>query len=292
MQEPAPVLRARHAVSGHVGPAYPRDPHAEVSTMRQRPLGRLTLPFVKASPESQLRLLELADLDTELGRLDHRRGTLPENAERGQLGETAAKVRDAITIADTNLGDLDRELARAEKDVDQVRVRIERDNQRLDAGQVSNARELESLQNEVASLRKRQGDMEEIVLDLMERRESAQALRDGAAAEAETAGSEESALTSRRDAAVAEIDEQAAKATAALAAIVQDVPAELLALYDKIRATSGGRGAAELRRGQCGGCREMLSTVELNEIRAAAPDEVVRHEECRRILVRTADSGL
>ena len=70
------------------------------------------------------------------------------------------------------------------------------------------------------------------------------------------------------------------------------MPAELLALYDKIRASSGGLGAAPLRRGQCGGCRETLSTVELNEIRAAAPDEVVRHEECRRILVRTADSGL
>jgi uncharacterized protein len=260
--------------------------------MRQRPRGRLTLPFVKASPESQLRLLELADLDTELGRLDYRRRTLPENVELAQLGERAAKVRDAITIADTDLGDLDRDLARAERDVEQVRVRIERDNQRLDAGQVSNARELESLQNEVASLRKRQGDLEEVVLELMERRESAQALRDGGGAEAEAVGTEEAALTSRRDAAVAEIDEQAAKAAAARATIVPDVPAELLALYDKIRATSGGRGAAELRRGQCGGCREMLSTAELNEIRAAAPDEVVRHEECRRILVRTPDSGL
>ena len=69
--------------------------------MRQRPRGRLTLPFVKASPEAQLRLLELADLDTELGRLDHRRRTLPENAELAQLSERAAKVRDAITIADT-----------------------------------------------------------------------------------------------------------------------------------------------------------------------------------------------
>ena len=140
--------------------------------MRQRPRGRLTLAFVKASPEAQLRLLELADLDAELGRLDHRRRTLPENAELAQLGERAAKVRDAITIADTNLADLDRDLARAEKDVEQVRARIERDNQRLDAGQVSNARELESLQNEVASLRRRQGDLEEVVLELMERRET------------------------------------------------------------------------------------------------------------------------
>lgn len=259
--------------------------------MRQRPRGRLTLPFVKASPEAQLRLLELADLDTELGRLDHRRRTLPEYAELAQLGERAAKVRDTITIADTNLADLDRDLSRAEKDVEQVRVRIEKDNQRLDAGQVSNARELESLQNEVTSLRKRQGDLEDVVLELMERRETAQALRDGAAAEAETVAADEAAVIARRDAAVSEIDEQAAKAAAARATVVADVPTDLLALYDKIRASSG-RGAAPLRRGQCGGCREMLSTVELNEIRAAAPDEVIRHEECRRILVRTADSGL
>jgi uncharacterized protein len=259
--------------------------------MRQRPLGRLTLPFVKASPEAQLRLLELADLDTDLGRLDHRRRTLPENAELDQLTERAAKVRDAITVADTDLADLDRDQSRAEKDVDQVRVRIERDNQRLTAGQVSNARELESLQSEVVSLRKRQGDLEEVVLELMERREAVQTLRDGAGAESETVGADVAALTTRRDAALAEIDEQAEKATAARATVVADIPADLLALYDKIRASSG-LGAAALRRGQCGGCREMLSTVELNEIRAAAPDEVVRHEECRRILVRTADSGL
>jgi hypothetical protein len=221
------------------------------------------LAFVKASPEAQLRLLELADLDTELGRLGHRRRTMPENAELAQLSERAAKVRDAITIADTNLADLDRELAR----------------------------ELESLQNEVASLRRRQGDLEEGVLELMERRESAQALRDGAGAEAETVGGDEAGAAARRDAAVAEIDEQEAKAIAARTAIARDVPADLLALYDKIRASSG-LGAAPLRRGQCGGCREMLSTVELNEVRAAPPDEVIRHEECRRILVRTADSGL
>jgi uncharacterized protein len=260
--------------------------------MRQRPRGRLTLPFVKASPEAQLRLLELADLDTELGRLDHRRRILPENAELAQLSERAAKVRDAITIADTDLADLDRDLARAERDVEQVRTRIDKDNQRLNAGQVSNARELESLQSEVASLRKRQGDLEEVVLELMERREAAQALRDGAAAEAETVGADVAAVTARRDAALAEIDEQAAKATAARATVIADVPADLLTLYDKISASSGGRGAAALRHGQCGGCRETLSTVELNEIRAIAPDEVVRHEECRIILVRTADSGL
>jgi len=264
----------------------------EVSTMRQRPRGRLTLPFVKASGEAQLRLLEVADLDTQLTRLDHRRRTLAENAELAQLDARAAKVRDAITIADTNLSDLDREMARAERDVDQVRVRIERDNQRLDAGQVSNARELESLQSEVASLRRRQSDLEDAVLELMERRETAQAQRDRAAAEAATVGAETAAVAARRDAALAEIGEQEAKAASARAGVVAGIPGDLLALYDKVRAQSSGLGAAPLRHGQCGGCRVQLSTVDLNEIRAAAPDEVIRCEECRRILVRTADSGL
>jgi predicted nucleic acid-binding Zn-ribbon protein len=125
----------------------------------------------------------------------------------------------------------------------------------------------------------------------MEKREAAQALRDGAAAEGETVAADTAAVTARSGVALAEINELANKATEARATVVGDLPADLLALYDKIRATSG-LGAAALRRGQCGGCREMLSTVELNEIRAAAADEVIRHEECRRILVRTADSGL
>jgi uncharacterized protein len=264
----------------------------ELSTMRQRPRGRLTLPFVKASEEAQLRLLEIAELDTELSRLDHRRRSLPEIAELSQLGERAAKVRDAITIADTNLADLDRELTRAERDVDQVRVRIDRDNERLNAGQVSNARELESLQSEVISLRRRQSDLEEGVLDLMEKRENAQALRDGAAAEAETVAADTATVAARHNAALAEIGEQAEKATSARATVAASIPDDLHALYDKVRAQSGGLGAAPLSRGQCGGCRELLSTVDLNEIRRAAPDEVIRCENCRRILVRTADSGL
>jgi uncharacterized protein len=247
---------------------------------------------VKASPEAQLRLLELADLDTELARLGHRRRALPENAELDQLTARGAEVRDEMTRADTELSDLDREQARAERDVEQVRVRIDKDRQRLDAGKVSNARELESLQSEILSLRRRQSDLEEVVLELMERREAAQARRDAAEAGTEAVAAETAAVTSRRDAALAEISEQESKSSSVRASVAASVPAELLALYDRVRAQVGGVGAAKLRRSKCEGCNVSLSTAELNEIRAAAPDEVVRHEECRRILIRTAESGL
>ena len=247
---------------------------------------------MKASPEAQLRLLELADLDTELARLAHRRRALPENAELEQLAARDAEVRDEMTRADTELSDTGREQARAERDVEQVRVRIDRDQQRLDAGKVSNARELESLQSEIVSLRRRQSDLEEVVLELMERREAAQARRDAAEAGTEAGAAETAAVTSRRDAALAEISEQESKSSSVRASVAASVPAELLALYDRVRAQVGGVGAAKLRRGKCEGCNVSLSTAELNEIRAAAPDEVLRHEECRRILIRTAESGL
>lgn len=247
---------------------------------------------MKASPEAQLRLLELADLDTELARLDRRRRSLPEHAEIERLTARAGESKDAITRAETELADLSREQTRAERDVEQVRARIDRDTERLDGGKVSSAKELESLQSEVASLRKRQGDLEEVVLELMERVEAAQARRDEAASQADAAASELSAVTERRDAALREIGEEEAKASESRAAVASAVPEDLLALYDKLRAQLGGAGAAMLRRGKCEGCHEALSTAELNEVRAAAPDEVFRHEECRRILVRTSESGL
>ncbi len=259
--------------------------------MRHRSPGRLTLGPVKASPQTQLRLLELADLDAELARLDHRRNGLPEIAELARLQARALELKDAIVLAETELGDLDREESRAERDVEQVRTRIDRDRARLDAGQVSAARELASLQSEVESLHRRQGDLEEVVLELMERRETLTGRLGELTTERDGLAEETAAVTARRDAAVKEIDEQAAKAADQRGHIAAEVPADLLGLYDQIRKTKGV-GAAMLRAGRCEGCHLSLNTVDLNVLRSSAPDEVVRCEECRRILVRTPESGL
>jgi len=253
--------------------------------------GRLTLGAVKASPQSQLRLLELADLDTELARLDHRRRSLPEVAELARLEARSSELKDEIVVTETELGDLSREETRAERDVDQVRTRIDRDRSRLDAGQVSAARELANLQSEIESLRRRQGDLEEVVLELMERREGLVSRRDELAAERDGLGTEIGVLAARRDTAFKEIDEQAGKASEQRGGVVADVPADLLKLYEQIR-DARGVGAAMLRAGRCEGCHLNLNQADLNDIRAAAADDVVRCEECRRILIRTAESGL
>lgn len=246
---------------------------------------------MKASPETQLRLLELADLDAELSRLDHRRRALPETAEVNEIDARDAELRDALVAAQTGERDLAREQAKAEADVDQVRTRAARDRERLDAGQVSSPRDLEILQSEIASLARRQSELEDIALDVMERREGAQSTYDRLTAERAALAERRQVAAARRDEALGELDEQAGKAADRRAAVVAQVPGDLLGLYERMRAQHGV-GAAALRRGRCEGCHLTLNTVDLNRIRAAAEDEVLRCEECRRILVRTPESGL
>ncbi len=247
---------------------------------------------VKASPEAQLRLLELADLDAELGRLEHRRRNLPEHAQVATLEQRDRQLRDEIAALEAREGDLRREQVKADTDVEQVRSRIARDRTRLDTGQVSSPRELENLQSEIESLLRRQSDLEDVELDVMERLEAAQGRLKEAGAERVSVGAELESVVGRRDTALAELGGLSARAADRRAAVAEQEPADLLDLYERPRVQHGGVGAAALRRGQCQGCHLTLNTADLNVIRAAAPDDVVRCEECRRILVRTDESGL
>jgi predicted nucleic acid-binding Zn-ribbon protein len=247
---------------------------------------------VKASPEAQLRLLDLADLDAELGRLYHRRRGLPEHAELTQLEQRDRELRDELAALQATEGDLKREQSKAEADVEQVRSRITRDRARLDAGQVSSPKELENLQSEIESLLRRQSDLEDVELEVMERLEGTQSRLGQATDERKTVADDIQTVTARRDEILADLAEQSGKAADQRAAVAAQEPADLADLYEKLRAQHGGVGAAALRRGQCQGCHLTLNTVDLNAIRAAAPDEVLRCEECRRILVRTPESGL
>jgi len=246
---------------------------------------------VKADPEVQLRLLDVQARDSALARLGHRRRTLPELAVIADADTRLAALRDDVVRAETEVGDLDRELRRLENDVDQVRRRAERDQQRMLSGAVP-AKELESLQHEVETLTRRQSDLEDTELEVMEQREDADSRAAAVRAETERVTAARSEAEQARDKSIAEIDAETAADTEARAALAAGLPADLLALYEKVRAVSGGVGAAMLRQRRCEGCRLELMGAELRAAQAAPPDEVMRCENCRRILVRTPESGL
>lgn len=246
---------------------------------------------MKAAPEAQKRLLDLAQLDASLDRLTHRRRTLPELAEIDELSKKYAQLATATIGAETDASDLAREQTKAESDVDAVRTRAERDQKRLDSGQVTSPKDLSSLQSEITSLHRRQGDLEEIVLEIMERREAADTKAVDLVSQRDDVSSSRSAAESRRDATFVEIDKEAGEVRGRRDGVAEGIPADLLALYQKLR-EQYGVGAAMLQHGRCQGCKVSLSIADMNRIKAAPTDEVVRCEECRRILVRTPESGL
>ncbi|MEU7000613.1 C4-type zinc ribbon domain-containing protein [Nonomuraea sp. NPDC046570] len=246
---------------------------------------------MKAAPEAQKRLLDLAALDSVIDRLAHRRRTMPELAEIDEQSKRHAKLATQVIAAETEAGDLAREQTKAEGDVDTVRTRAERDQKRLDSGQVTSPKDLSSLQSEIASLHRRQGDLEEVVLEIMERREAADTKVTELSAQRDELSAARAAAEDRRDAAFVVIDKEASEAQAKRGTLAADIPADLLSLYEKLRGQYGV-GAAMLHGGRCQGCKVSLSIADMNRIKAAPHDEVLRCEECRRILVRTPESGL
>ncbi|MFI9598561.1 zinc ribbon domain-containing protein [Streptomyces sp. NPDC052043] len=247
---------------------------------------------MNAAPADQIRLLDVQALDVRLQQLVHKRKSLPEHAEIESLNQDLTQLRDLLVAAQTEESDCAREQTKAEQDVDQVRKRAARDQQRLDSGAITSPKDLSNLQNEIVSLAKRQGDLEDVVLEVMERRESAQERVTELTGRVASVQAKADDATARRDAAFEEIDGEVASVTKEREVIAGAVPADLLKLYDKLRGQQGGIGAAKLYQRTCQGCRQELAITELSEIRKAAPDTVVRCENCRRILVRTAESGL
>jgi predicted nucleic acid-binding Zn-ribbon protein len=265
---------------------------ARVSSTVTRSVDRTEESALNASPAAQLRLLDIQSLDSRLDQLAHRRQNLPEFAELTRIGDRLAELHRLIVAAETKQSDIRRQQSKAEGDVDQVRARADRDQRRLDSGRVGSPRELENLQSEIASLGRRQSDLEDTVLEIMERQETVEMEIAGLAKERDELTAARDAAQARRDAALAELDAEIATATEERASAAVEVPEELLALYVKLRGQMGGVGAAALSQRRCEGCRLELNTIEINRIRTAPPDEVLRCEECRRILVRTPESGL
>jgi predicted nucleic acid-binding Zn-ribbon protein len=260
---------------------------------RRLDLSRLTKELtLKADPAAQLILLDLQELDARADQLRHQRGTLPEHDDLAALTMTRKDLRDQERDARIVVDDLTAEQTKVDADVEQVKVRRDRDRTRIEQGLITNPRDLERMQQEMASLERRITSLEDEELEVMARLEDAQRTLDDLASQLAGADARNARLEQARDAKFAEIDAELAEVAARRGPVAEGVPADLLALYDRLRAAKNGVGAAALRARQCSGCMLSLDNAEIIKIRGAAEDEVLRCEECQRILVRTEDSGL
>ena len=209
-----------------------------------------------------------------------------------ELTETIDKLDGRRVEAETAVSDLTRDQKKADGEVEQVKSRRTRDEERMNSGQITSPKDLENMQREIVALDRRIGTLEEEELEVMEALEGSQSGLNAFLAELDVEMARLGEAETTRDAAVAELDGKAVDAVAERDVLAGKIPDDLLSLYDKVRAHNGGLGAAALRQHRCEGCRLELNGADLREISAKPDDEVLRCPECDRILIRTLESGL
>ena len=233
----------------------------------------------------QRSILDIQKFDHQSSTLRNKAANLPELAEISSTTIKQNNLRDLRIAAETELSDVKRELARAEGDVEQIVTRIERDEKRLASG-TGTPKELEQTQHELGTLGVRRSELEEVELEIMMRVDGIKERISTLSAEENQLGLVIADLNIRKENALAAIHTELEGIESDRKSTAQSVSTELLALYEKIRESSNGIGAAALAGNQCKGCNLALNTVELQRISGLAEDEVVRCEECRCILVR------
>jgi predicted nucleic acid-binding Zn-ribbon protein len=237
-------------------------------------------------------LLEVQAKDAALAQLEHRRATLPEHASIERL-EVEARALDAERVAvETEVGDLERAQTKFDNEIESVRQRRVRDEDRLSSGAITNPKDLSSLQHELGALDRRISTLEDEELEIMEQLENAQSRLSSVSTDVHRIGAELGHETAARDAALQVIDAEAASIREARDEQAVALPKDLRDLYDKVRGQHGGLGAAALRARRCEGCHLEINGADLRELADKPDDEVLRCPECSRILVRTAESGL
>jgi predicted nucleic acid-binding Zn-ribbon protein len=242
---------------------------------------------MKADPGAQRRLLDLQAVDTAIGQLDHRVKILPEHALLAERQSRRQALGQELVAAETALSDATAAQTKAEADLAPVRERLARDERTVDGGTLTDPKTLKAMIDEIAHLRTRISTLEDEELELMEAVENAEAERVRVRAERTAIEDEMRALIAKRDAAVGDLQADLADRRSVRAGLVAEIPGPLVDAYEKVRARSGGVGAAALQGRRCTGCGLEANPSDYEHYLAAAADEILRCEECDRILVRT-----
>jgi predicted nucleic acid-binding Zn-ribbon protein len=240
---------------------------------------------LRASLDQQHALLELQAHDSAIDRLNHRRANLPELAKLAELDTALAAIDQLTAERQGSLATVKREQARLEGEVDMVTRKASSEEARAMSGRVTSPKELTSIQEEVAALKRRQTSLEDDLLERMELRETLEGELAELTGRRAAVTAEQQQVGQARDAALVEIDRELEVEQAGRKAVEAAIDEGLRSLYEQLRKRYDGVGAAALAGNTCQGCREALAGLVLANLRKLPADEVKRCENCRRILV-------
>ena len=239
-----------------------------------------------AAPAGPLeRLLLVQQHDTEADQLRHRLNALPERARLDAKMAEITAIEATVAQLSERRDAIRRDLKRLEDEVATVEARRAETDAKLYGGAVNAARELQALQDELASLKRRQTSLEDDELELMEAAEPLDADLQRLATEQAAADHDATALTAALAEAETSVSADLERALAARAVDIEGIDDDLVAEYERLRRELGGVAVARLAGTSCGGCHLSLSAVEVDRIRRTPAGAMVHCEECGRILV-------
>jgi predicted nucleic acid-binding Zn-ribbon protein len=240
---------------------------------------------MKSTRVAQEQLLALQQIDSDLMQIEHKLKSLPLANELDLATQALVNSKNLLVAAETERSDIKHELSRSEVDVEQVVSRIEKDEKRLSSG-AGTPKELEQTQHELASLAKRRSELEDVEFEIMERLEGLDSRIKVLTDEISKSESETETLKMKLAAEVENLNAAKEKDAQERNTLAAQIDPELLQLYEKIRSNSDGIGAARLQGDKCEGCHLTMNAAEITRIKSLPDDELVRCEECRRILIR------
>ena len=232
------------------------------------------------------RLLDVQDHDLALDQLRHRRESLPDRLALAEQEAAVARLVTEVGELEARLHDLQLTQKRLEDEIETVETKATAESKKLNSGAITAPRELQALNDEVESLGRRQRQLEDDLLDVLEPAEELTTEVDKLVQQRDLLAAQADEIRGRIAVQEAEIDGATETARAERDAAAAGLDAPLLDRYEKLRTRLGGIAVARLEGAQCTGCHVALPAMELDQVRHAAPDEIVVHEDCGRILVR------
>ena len=260
----------------------PAEERAALSTPRRAARGARKDVVV-----TNLLLLELQRLDSRVDELRARRTGLPERTRLREGEEAMASiVRERAEAADRQ-ATLAREERQVAGSVDDLEARTREVESTLYSGRVTAIRELEALQLELRECQRRQGEREDEELLVMEQQEQLDGEIAAMEARQELLRIQASELRAVIEAAESQIDTEIGHLVAQRSALAPQLPAAVLAVYEKLRSFPrlGGKVAVSVAGGACGGCKMIIPTILTSRLHRTPPDQTVQCQHCQRILV-------
>ncbi|MEX2292332.1 MAG: C4-type zinc ribbon domain-containing protein [Acidimicrobiales bacterium] len=231
-------------------------------------------------------LLAVQEHDTHLDQLAHRYKTMSQRADLADVMAQIVKVDARVAEVETERHALGKSQQRLEDDITSINDKATLHDKALYSGTIGNPRELQVMQDEIASLKRRVSQLEDQELELMEQIEPLDAELARLAAERIALDERGSGL--RGEIAEAEVAIEAEQTSLRVErdSLMSGVEPELQAEYEELRPQFGGVAIARFVGGSCGGCHLSLSAMEVDRIKKLPSEQPAHCEECGRLLAR------